>query len=396
MRTASRLLGAALCVCCLAPTTSAKSLDFAVGKALFDRVWTSSPASTDATDGLGPLFNARSCASCHPAGGRGKFSELPDNEISGPGLITRIAGPDGRPDPIYGQQLQTRAVQGLTAEGKPFRQEDGRLSVRQLVSGPLHPDSRVSGRLAPTLRGIGLLEQIPEAAIRAYEDPADRDGDGISGRANQVPSEVGTTTIGRFGWKAATATLRQQSAAALSNDLGLSTSLFPNHAGDCTEAQPRCLNAPHGASPRFDHLEVSDEMLRLIVRYVAGLKPPTPTSKQNKGLALFKKTGCAACHRPEMPIDSTRIIKPYSDLLLHEMGDDLADGISEKQATGTEWRTAPLWGLGKSLRYLHDGRAKTLEEAIELHGGEAARTRANFRRLPRGDKDQLLNFLNSL
>jgi len=376
-------------------TTRADSLDHALGKALFDRIWTSSPASTDATDGLGPLFNARSCATCHPGGGRGTFEESKDGRITGAGLVLRLGNEMGNGDSVYGIQLQTLAVQGLEAEGKLWRTSNGRLVPQDLTLGPLDQKTRFSGRLAPDLRGLGLLQVVPEDVILAWADSGDRNQDGISGRANMVTRLDGEVRLGRFGWKAGKASILDQSAAALSADLGLSTPLLPPHWGDCTASQSSCLNAPHGDSERFDGQEVSREMLRLIAVYISGLPSRTPSASP-KGLAVFEDVGCVACHRPKLTTGRGDEVHAYTDLLLHDMGAALADGIKDGDATGREWRTAPLWGLGSATRFLHDGRASNIDAAILLHGGEASKTTERYEGLSRDDRTALLKFLSSL
>ncbi len=374
----------------------AKTLDFSMGKALFDRAWTPAPASTDATDGLGPLFNARSCASCHPRAGRGQFTEGPDGEILGLGLLLRLGDAYGVGDRVYGTQLQTLAIQGLFPEGTIQRRLSGEIDAVGLNYGPLSPGTQSGGRLAPALHGLGLIARVTEAEILDWADPTDADGDMVSGRANWVSGKDGKSYLGRFGWKAGKHSLRQQNAAALFNDLGLSSSLFKNHEGECTPAQERCRQAPHGASRRFDGFEISDQMLDLITSYVKGLVPPTPANIKNTGFQQFEKAGCGACHRPNLTLENGRRIAAYTDLLLHDMGDRLADGIGNGTATGNEWRTAPLWGVRYATRYLHDGRAKSLSEAIALHGGEAIKSRNMFLSMSPGEQDLILTFLSQL
>ena len=388
------LAGAALAGLAVSPAAAA-DLDFAMGKALFDRLWTSAPAVTDATDGLGPLFNARSCATCHPGGGRGGFEEDAGGHITGTGLVLHLGSASGDGDPVYGRQVQNLAVQGLTIEGRLQRAASGGVTLRDAGYGPLHPDTHTSGRLAPDLHGLGLLERVPESAVEALADPDDRDGDGISGRVNRAYAADGSPALGRFGWKAGKASVTTQSAAALNLDIGLSNPVYPHHHGDCTAAQTDCLSAPHGASPRFENLEVSGEMLRLIAAYVDGL-PPRPRSSDAESLALFEETGCGTCHRPELPLDDGGRVSAYTDLLLHDMGEELADGLGDHEASGREWRTAPLWGLGHANRFLHDGRARTLAEAVAAHGGEAAAARDAFAALPEPERARLLSFLSGL
>ncbi len=260
--------------------------------------------------------------------------------------------------------------------------------------GPFDKQTKFGGRLAPDLHGSGLLQAITTNEIIGWSDPEDSNNDGVSGRANFIDGPVGKQ-LGRFGWKAGKVSIRRQTAAALNVDLGLSNTEFPNHAGDCTKSQAACQDAPHGDSPRLDNLEVSEEMLRLISVYVSGLRPPINTS-DNEGLLIFTKTGCAACHRPEFTVQKFGTITPYTDLLLHDMGDELADGIGDGQASGHEWRTPPLWGLNKATRFLHDGRASGLDGAIKLHGGEAGSSKTRYDNLSAAERNKLLNFLSNL
>ena len=388
-------IGALLAIALTPTMTSAADLDHALGKALFDRIWTSAPAVTKATDGLGPLFNARSCAACHPKGGRGKFGEDENGRITGTGLLVRIGDETGSPDPIYGGQLQILAVQGLEEEGHMIRAKDGTIKVAGLNYGEPAVTSHMAGRLAPDLRGLGLLQQIPDADILALADETDANGDGISGRPNYTYNATGEKVLSRFGWKAGKADIQMQSAAALNNDIGLSNPIYPKHVGDCTEHQPLCLSAPHGGDPTFENLEIDTQMLDLIVSFVTNLK--APKSQQNiEGLKLFNETGCNACHVGQYTLANGRNFTPYTDLLLHDMGDVLADGIGDGEATGQEWRTPPLWGLKSATRFLHDGRAKSIAEAIELHGGEAAKARDNYRALNPAEQDHLHTFVSNL
>ena len=403
--------------------------EFVVGNAFFNENWVAAPASTEARDGLGPLFHARSCSGCHTRDGRGAPPAGPDETMTG--LLLRLSvpgtGPHGgpRPHPVYGGQLAPRALPGfqpeadaaLRWEASTFTYPDGstaalrrpRITLTNWRDGDPGPDLLVGPRLAPAVFGTGLLEAIPGTAIEAAADPDDRDRDGISGRVNRVHDpERGTTAIGRFGWKANQPTLRRQTADAFLGDMGLTTP--PNPDESLTDAQrARFTAAPSGGSP-----EVSARIFDRVVTYVQTLAVParrdvTDTTVQ-RGEALFREIRCAACHLPDartgtdhaVPELRSQTIHPFTDLLVHDMGPDLADGRPDFAADGLEWRTPPLWGLGLHnavnghVFLLHDGRARSPEEAILWHGGEATAVREAFAKLPAADRAALLRFLDSL
>ena len=416
-------------------------LDFRTGKALFEKLWVSSPSSTLASDGLGPLYNARACESCHIRDGRGHPS-APGEEPAG--LVLHLSRPGGdagpmagipghhatRPDPVYGRQLQTRALPGLVPEyrlsirhdtieiplsgGESATLRAPRYHLDDLAHGPLAPDTMISPRAAPQMIGLGLLEAIPAGEILAGADPDDADGDGISGRANIVWSmDRQRPMLGRFGRKAAQPTLRDQSARAFADDIGLSTPLVQAGWGDCTHAQESCRSAPHGDGDARV-FEVDDIGLDLVTGYARNLSVPARRDMDDaqvlRGKRVFYDTGCTACHRPkfvthvlpERPAQSFQLIWPYTDMLLHDMGPGLADDRPEGRATGREWRTAPLWGIGLTetvsgrASYLHDGRARSLLEAILWHGGEAQPHRDRVIAMPPADRAALIRFLESL
>ncbi len=421
----------------------AAELDFKLGNALFRRLWVSSPSSTLASDGLGPLYNARSCQRCHLKDGRGHPPEGPED--SAVSMFLRVSIPGDRdalfaeiedyittlPDPTYGGQLQDIAVQGHAAEyrlGINYEEEEITLSggevahlrhptysAEDLGYGPLHPDAMLSPRVAPPMIGLGLLEAIPAAEIIAAADPDDANGDGISGRAQIVMSrEFGLPMLGRFGLKAGMPTIREQSAGAFAGDIGLSTSLFPAGYGDCTPAQPACRAAPDGNTPEHGGVEISDQSLDLVTFYSRNLAVPARRDIAEpevlRGKEVFYDSGCTACHRPkfvthrleDQPEQSFQLIWPYSDLLLHDMGEGLADHRPEARASGYEWRTPPLWGIGLTEQvnghsyFLHDGRARNLLEAILWHGGEAQAARDRVVEMPPEDRAALIRFLESL
>lgn len=420
----------------------AHEMDFKLGNALFRKTWVASPASTLASDGLGPVYNARACQDCHLKDGRGHPPEGPeDGRVS---MFLRLSVPGGTtpaeiaewlatsPEPTYGSQLQDFAAPGHSAEGRmeiswtehPVTLADGAVvslrapaySVSDLGHGALHPDTMLSPRVAPQMIGLGLLEAIPAADILALADPDDADGDGISGRAQIVPSvEFGVPMLGRFGLKAGAPTVKEQSAGAFSGDMGLSTPLHPDPWGDCTVAQAECRAAPHGQEAGLrDGLEVDAASLDLVtfysrnlgVRARRGLDDPSVL----RGKEVFHSLGCASCHTPKhvthrlegRPEQSFQLIWPYTDLLLHDMGEGLADNRPEGRATGREWKTPPLWGIGMTkavsghTQFLHDGRARSLLEAILWHGGEAQAARDGVVTLPADDRAALIAFLESL
>ena len=423
-----------------------RELNFKIGNAIFRRLWVSAPASTDSADGLGPLFNSRGCQNCHLKDGRGHpplSSDVPDDTGS---MLIRLSVPpktddekamfaahkaNAIPDPVYGGQLQDFAIQGFAAEGKakidyvekPVTLADGEVvtlrapsyEIVDLGYGPMSPDVMLSPRVAPPMIGLGLLEAVPEEQILANADPDDAGGNGISGKPNRVWSDLhDKEMLGRFGWKASVPTIAEQSAAAFSGDIGISTTLHPSGAGDCTEKQPACMNAPSGNSPKYQNVEVGDELFDLVTFYSQNLAVPKRREADSpdvlKGKALFYETGCVSCHRPkfltgevpDQPHLSNQLIYPYTDLLLHDMGEGLADNRPDGEASGTEWRTPPLWGIGLTetvsghTLFLHDGRARNLTEAILWHGGEAQDARDVFAALSKEDRDRLLAFVNSL
>lgn len=422
-------------------------MPFTLGSSLFSKIWVSSPSSTTASDGLGPLYNARSCLSCHIRNGRGRPTKTDDSTDSAVSLIFRLSIPAQTqqqreilaaghqsviPEPMYGTQLQDFAVQGVAAEGRikvrytefpatlPASDKSTAVSLRtpeyditQLSYGPLHPDTQLSARVAPPMIGLGLLETIPEAVIRANEDPDDLDNDGISGRANLVwDMQKQKLSMGRFGWKAGNPTLQQQNASALHADIGISSPMFPSGSGECTASQVSCQTLPNGNSAHMDNAEVSAQMLDLITLYTHNLAVPdrrnTDVPTVTLGEKLFTAIGCQHCHTPSYIIENAasssreQTIRPYTDLLLHDMGEGLTDNRGEFLATGREWRTAPLWGIGLTkavsghTQFLHDGRARNLPEAIIWHGGEAESSKQLFMQLSQPNRHALITFLESL
>lgn len=389
------LLWAVLPALAQPPVTAPRHpLDAVAGKALFERHWIPAPASTVASDGLGPFYSARACANCHPGGGRGSDLQA---------LTLRSN------DVVYGRQLQPLALAGMAPELKytltylsaatdpgldvelPWAE---RLQVQftELRYGPIQ--SPWSARLAPSLHGIALLQQVPDSELQALADPGDRNGDGISGRLSQLPVADGTTAVGRFGWKAELPDLLTQTASAFSLDIGLGSPAYPASHADCTSLQPDCLQQVSGSATGPAATEVDAQLLQLVLAYLESLSAPA-ARHDPAGLAVFERSGCAACHVPSLR-GANGPVPAYTDLLLHDLGQGLDDGFAAESATSSEWRTAPLWGLGRAGRLLHDGRAATVEAAILWHGGEAETARATYTGLPEAERRQLLDFLKGL
>ena len=370
---------------------AARDLGAAIGARLFERAWVPAPSSTKANDGLGPLYNARSCAGCHAGGGRADAGagRLPT------GLVVRLGDAQGRPDPVYGFQIQTQGVPGVTPEADVGRGASGP-EIAGLAYGTLDATTRASFRTAPALQGLGLLEGVPDAAIEALAAAQHGNPDGVRGRVHRLPDG----SIGRFGWKAGQPTIAAQIASAFSIDLGLSTSRAPAPWGDCTFTEKACIDAPHGARAEASEggPEIADAIVEALRAHVAALPAPPAPPADARGAALFASAGCAACHVPALPGRDGMPVQAFTDLLIHDMGADL-DGLSgDGEASGRDWRTAPLWGLGRNAAkgLLHDASAATIAEAIERHGGEAARARDRFRALSARDSAALLAYLSSL
>ena len=419
----------------LAPS---RRVDFSVGNSFFRNPWVIAPSTTTARDGLGPLFNTNACQNCHIKDGRG-HPPTPDaaNAVS---MLVRLSIPDAPgyakvieqlgvvPEPVYGGQFQDMSVPGVVPEGKvrvdytsvPVRFKDGTeielrkpsLQISQLGYGPMHPDTRFSARVAPPMIGLGLLEAIPDSAILANAEAQAKDNRGISGRPNRVWDDAQQKAVlGRFGWKAGQPNLNQQNVHAFSGDMGLTTSLRP--IDDCTDAQTACKQAPNGNGANGEP-EVSDNILRLVLFYSRNLAVPARRDVNAPevlaGKSLFFQAGCQSCHTPKYTTATTaaepelanQVIRPYSDLLLHDMGEGLADNRTEFQASGREWRTAPLWGIGLTqavsghTQFLHDGRARNLLEAVLWHGGEAQAAQQQVLSFNAEQRAALLAFLNSL
>ena len=402
--------------------------EFFIGNAFFNSAWVVAPATAGARDGLGPLFNARSCDQCHNNDGRGapplQAGERPVALVLQ--FATPTPGTNNEPgaDPHYGSnfnpfaigsipaegtvRIESREIVGTFADGETYTLLAPTYVFEELAYGELSPQTRFSPRVAPSVFGMGLLEAIPEAQILERADPDDADNDGISGRPNRVWDYAqNKVVLGRLGWKANQPDIAHQTAGAFSQEIGMTTTLRPEP--NCTSVQIACLEAPDGGSP-----EISDEIFTRVVDYQRMLAVPARRNlddpKVQAGAKLFASAGCAACHRAsfttgevaDAPYLSHQKIHPFTDMLLHDMGPDLADGRPDFEASGTEWRTPPLWGLGLQhavnghTRLLHDGRARDASEAILWHGGEAEAAREAYKRMSKAERQALLGFLDSL
>jgi CxxC motif-containing protein (DUF1111 family) len=400
-----RILVATLAVSALAASAglAATNLDAVMGRALFERDWVPAPASTDSADGLGPLFAARGCSGCHTGPVlAARFTPAPEGRLAGRGLVVRFGDAEGRPDPHYGVLLQNQAVQGMRPEGRVVITDadpaSGPLDVAvTLDRGPLDPATHQSVRIAPPLAGRAMLDRIDPAAVIARADPDDRDGDGVSGRARML-DVGGTPTLGRYGWKASAVALDEQIADAFAIDLGLSSARRPFPYGDCTKAEDDCYAAPNGESAHHSGHELPEEMIEIVAAYIKSLPPPKRSETPSAGSELFASSGCAACHAPAMPDREGGEVAAYTDLLLHDMGSDLDDGVGAPRVASYEWRTAPLIGMsgGAGRRYLHDGRAPDLDAAIRAHGGEAEGARNHYLALSDHERQALVDFVGSL
>lgn len=418
--------------------------NFKLGNALFRKLWVAAPASTHASDGLGPLYNARSCQRCHLKDGRGHPPQGLDDLATS--MILKFVGSArsgeekvntvsenflNNGDPVYGKQLQDFAIPGLLAEGRlQVSYEEIAIAltggeqallrkpvydIADLAYGPLDSQTTLSPRVAPPMIGLGLLEAIHPNDIINSADPEDIDGDNISGRANLVRDPVsGNLFLGRFGWQASVQSLRSQTAIAFAMDIGISSPENPKHYGDCTEQQNICNMAETGVQVHLGATEAPPPVVDLVTFYSGNLAVPARRDIDDRvvlqGKEIFYNVGCISCHRPKyvtardasIPEHRFQLIWPYSDLLLHDMGDGLADRGANGEVIGREWRTPPLWGIGLTesvsghTYFLHDGRARSLLEAVLWHGGEAQAARDSVIALDPDNRQALLRFLESL
>lgn len=392
------------------------------GDFTFGSVFVTPPAPVN--PGLGPLFNNASCSNCHIKNGRGRLPLEGETirtvlvRLSVPGEDATTGGPVAAPG--FGHQLQLRGTFGRVPEAElnfayddiPGTYGDGEAYIlrkpRALLTNPyraLPVDLMTSVRVAPAILGLGLLEALDESTILAAADPDDANGDGISGRPNRVwDVERSETVLGRFGWKANQPNLLQQTAAAYRNDMGVTSRIFQVESSDGQDQ----------SDGRPDDPELPDEVLDITALYTQTLAVPARRrlndSTVQRGERLFHEARCSACHRPTMTTGthadvaelSNQRIQPFTDMLLHDMGPDLADGRPDFLASGSEWRTPPLWGTGllqvinNHEALMHDGRARGFAEAILWHGGEAEGAKEAFRSMPKSDREALLAFLRSL
>ncbi|NIY48300.1 c-type cytochrome [Cedecea colo] len=398
------------------------------GRGFVRQTWVVSPSLTPDVAGLGPTYNRPSCISCHPHNGRGKPPEVQGEpmrsmlvRLSVPGL-DNVGGP--RHEPAYGDQLNEFGVPGVPGEGEARIEwvslnktlPDGeivalrqpKVTFHKLAHGPLDNSAMSSLRVASVMYGLGLLEAVPEKDIQAIADEQRREGRGVAGTANRVWDVAKQSSVlGRFGWKANQPTVRQQIAAALLGDMGITTPLFPKP--NCPPAQTACI-----AQKADTHPELNNETLDQMALYHYMLAVPARRDVDalavKHGEKLFTEIGCSSCHRsslttgdfPALPALAGQLIHPYTDLLVHDMGEGLADGRPDGIASGRQWRTPPLWGTGllekinEHTTLLHDGRARGPLEAILWHDGEAEDARTHFENLSRADREAVISFLRSL
>ncbi|MGI9641734.1 MAG: di-heme oxidoredictase family protein [Acidimicrobiia bacterium] len=394
---------------------------FRIGDRFFTQPWSSAPGEAPESDGLGPTYLATSCAACHPADGRSSAPASADGEGS---PILRFVDATGAGSDLddYHHQLQTDAVDGVPPEGVltitweevEVTYPDGSpISLRRPVIGAEGAFGELGGALAsgvrvgPSLIGLGLLEAIPQGDVMDGADPSDDDGDGISGRVPMVlPLSGGDEVLGRFGLKGNVASVADQTAIAYLLDMGITSPLLPDE--NCPVVQVDCANAPAGGSP-----EISEQRFADVVFYTQSLAVPgRPFAADESivaGQRIFEDIGCAGCHVPKWVTGDHEVsafvgqtIYPYTDLLLHDMGEGLSDGRADGSASATEWQTPALWGLGLTRTvnadagFLHDGRARNVEEAVLWHGGEAGAATRAFTELSESDRELVLNFLKSL
>lgn len=402
--------------------------NFLIGNGFFRKLWVAAPSSTVSSDGLGPLYNARACQSCHIKDGKGHLP-LKEKPLS---LVIKTGKYENLnliPDSIYGKQFQFFAIPGLEAEvfGNIIKQKINKkileyndyqfnkikFKVSKYSYGHFSNDNTLSMRISPQVYGTGLLEAIVESDILEKHDPNDLNKDGISGIGRMVLDENGERKVGRFGLRASTPNLFVQSGVAFTNDMGISNLIAQKAYGDCTNNQADCFKFPTGIGEKEQN-ETSKEVLDSIVFYLSSLSPPKRRNVNDKevleGKKIFYEAKCTSCHTPKYVTSKNakfdflkfQLIWPYTDLLLHDMGEGLADKDLNGNISNLEWKTPPLWGIGLQKEvnprttFLHDGRAETILDAILLHGGEAKKSIEYLIENHSNNLDKLVKFVESL
>jgi CxxC motif-containing protein (DUF1111 family) len=419
-------------------------VSFEIGERVLSQGWKPSPSISKSIDGLGPIFNAKSCAECHINNGRGNYTKDRFGDLTSLVIKTNIE-PHLEEDldlletdkfnfithPVYGEQIQDKSINKIKPEATvnaeykdvEIKYPDGdtvtltkpTFRLANLNYGRLACKTFISPRIAPPLFGVGLLGSIPSSLLKANEDPEDLNDDGISGRASMVYSSTHKKLMfGRFGHKAEKANLSEKLKSEYFLNMGLSSDKTLSSSGECTRLQKDCLKAPSGKISKSKPYEVSKSKFEKVLTFLENLAPIKDTQKNSPSIKLgkefFNQIECSSCHTPSYKtpksfvkrLNGQKNIYPYTDLLLHDMGEGLEDGRDLKSAESREWKTPPLWGISKAKKanpnagFLHDGRAKTIEEAILWHGGEAENSKNNFMNLPKSKRQNLLDFLNSI
>lgn len=396
-----------------------------LGRSFFNIPWAEAPSATTARDGLGPLYSANTCVHCHPNNGAGLATK---NGVISRSLVMRLSLSNSQninngltmkngflPEPTYGGQLSLHGTSNTPYEGRisvsyenisgfyddnaSYELQQPTYKITNLQYGEFDKNVNIAPHIGLALVGLGAIEMIEEHDILAQEDINDSDGDGISGKANWVYNpESNATELGRFTWKGASATVKQQAANAAHNDMSLSNPLYPGD--NCTESQKECLESQQG----IHEFDLPMNRLDAIAFYLKTLRIPKQRKSENfdKGEVLFNTLGCVKCHSSEYKLRDGNTIRPYSDFLLHDMGDELSDGHTMFKANENEFRTPPLWGIGLYTKVsgttalLHDGRARTIEEAILWHGGEALKQQMAFKALSKENRDYIVEFLKGI
>ena len=395
---------------------------FILGKSFFRIPWVEAPAATTARDGLGPLFSANTCINCHANNGAGVAVDSTGRVKRD--LVFRLSLKNDtldrqttafEPEPNYGGQLSVNGTSDTKYEGLPkvvytkelFTYSDGEkvelrkptYSIEKLQYGDLHPRTNIATHIALALVGLGFIEEIAKADILIHEDVNDEDRDGISGKANWIyDAETNSSSLGRFTWKAGAPSVKFQIANAAINDMGLTNPLFPKE--NCTKTQTDCLKAVKG----HHEFDLTAERLEAINYYLTHLKVPLqrPFAQKEAAKRLYDALTCKKCHIESYRTEKGMKISPFSDFLLHDMGEGLSDGHRNFLAEPSEFRTPPLWGIGLykkvsgEANYLHDGRARSIEEAILWHNGEAKKARDAFAALSKKERTLIIRYLESI